>query len=314
MYQSDRLVRKQKSRFKTRCWRNRYIYLMILPVFIYFVLFNYWPMGWLSIAFFDFKMLRGFAGSEFVGLENFLDFFRGIYFWRTIGNTIILNIYSLLFVFPTSIVFALLLNEVVNIRFKKIIQTVSYLPHFISTVVLIGLITSFLSPSFGLLGKLFNWLGMDPVYFLGEPKYFRAINVISGIWQTTGWNAIIYLSAITGIDQELYEAVTVDGGGRFRRIWHITLPGIKSTILILLILQIGRLLGANFEKVLLLQNDLNLSVSELLPTYIYKAGMIKGKYSFSTAVGLFNSVISVLLVMTSNWLSKKVSDDKTGIF
>lgn len=286
---------------------------MIFPVVVYFILFKYWPMGWISIAFYDYKLLRGFSGSEFIGLQNFMEFFSGSNFWRTIGNTVILNVYSLLFVFPAPIVFSLILNEVANMKLKKAIQTISYLPYFISTVVLVGMIVSFLSPSSGLLGVAAKAMGMEPTYFLGDPRYFRAINVVSGIWQTTGWNAVIYFSALSSIDPQLYEAAIVDGAGRFRRIWHITLPGIRQVIVILFILKIGDLLGANMEKVLLLQNDLNLSVSELLPTYIYKTGLVKAKYSFATAAGLFNSLVSLVLVLSANWMSKKYSENQTGI-
>jgi putative aldouronate transport system permease protein len=295
-------------------WRNRDIYLMILPVVAYFLIFRYWAMAWISIAFYDFKLLRGFAGSTFIGLKNFADFFTGISFWQTISNTVILNVYSLTFLFPQGIIFAILLNEIRHAKVKRTIQTISYLPYFISTVVLVGMITSLLSPSAGLFGVIARSFGQEPIYFLGNPKYFRAINVLSGIWQMTGWNAIIYLSAITTIDSQLYEAATVDGAGRIRRIFHITLPGIRHTIVILFILQIGNLLGANFEKVLLLQNDLNISVSELLPTYVYKIGLVRGRYSFSTAVGLFNSIVSLLLVLVGNWVAKKVSDTETGLF
>ncbi len=305
---------RERSRWRMRAWRNRYIYLMILPVLIYFIVFKYLPMGYLSMSFFDYKLLKGFAGSNFVGFKHFITFVNGMNFSRTIWNTVALNLLSIIFVFPSAIVLALLLNEVANAKIKRTIQTVTYMPYFISTVVFVGMINSFLSPSLGLLGVLYRALGQTPPYLLGDPSQFRGINVVSGIWQTAGWNSVVYLSAITAIDPTLYEAATVDGAGRFRRIWHITLPGIKQTIIILLILRIGDLLGANFEKVLLLQNDLNLSVSELLPTYIYKVGMVQGKYSFSAAVGLFNAVVSLMLVLVANYASKKLSSDTKAIF
>jgi len=303
-----------KSRWRLRAWRNRYMYLMTLPVLVYFIIFKYMPMGYLSMAFYDYKLLKGFAGSNFVGFKHFGIFISGMNFSRTIWNTIALNLLSIVFVFPAAILLALLLNEIRGLKVKRTIQTITYMPYFISTVVFVGMIGSFLSPSLGLLGGLYRALGLTAPYMLGDPTKFRAINIVSGIWQTAGWNSVVYLSAITAIDLSLYEAATVDGAGRFRKIWHVTLPGIKQTIVILLILRVGELLGANFEKVLLLQNDLNLSVSELLPTYIYKVGMVQGKYSFSTAVGLFNSVVSLMLVLIANAASKKLSSDTKAIF
>jgi putative aldouronate transport system permease protein len=207
-----------------------------------------------------------------------------------------------------------MLNEMTRPGLKRTIQTISYLPYFISTVVLVGMIISFLSPSSGMLGSVMRRLGGTPPYLLGDPRYFRAINVVSGIWQTTGWNAVVYLSALTTIDPQLYEAAFMDGAGRFRRMAHITWPGIRNTVVILFVLKIGDLLGANMEKVLLLQNDLNLSVSELLPTYVYKIGLVNARYSFATAVGLFNSVVSLVLVLLANWISRRFSDEQTGIF
>ncbi len=306
--------RKSLAQTRRRLWRNRYVYLMVLPVTAYFLVYRYWPMTWLSIAFYDYKLLLGLSGSKFIGLQNFKDFFLGSSFLRTIGNTVILNVYSLLFVFPSPIIFSLLLNEVRQPKLKRSIQTITYLPYFISTVVLVGMISSLLSPTSGLFAYLFKALGLTPIYFLGEPGFFRAINVLSGMWQTTGWNAVVYLAALTAIDPQLYEAAVADGAGRLRRMWHISLPGIRNTIVILFILRIGDLLGANMEKVLLLQNDLNLSVAELLPTYIYKVGLVNAKYSFATAVGLFNSVVSLALVLLANWFSRRVSENQAGIF
>lgn len=294
--------------------RNRYMYLMLLPVVIYFAVMKYWPMYYLRMAFYDYKMLRGFEGSKFIGLKNFQQFIGGLQFERVIFNTVILNVLSLFLMFPLCIALALMLNEVRNQAFKRVVQTLTYMPHFISTVILVSMITSVVSPSTGLLGYIAKLFGMNPYYFLGDPNWFRPINVISGIWQTTGWNSIVFLASISSIDPSLYEAATVDGAGRLRRIWHVTLPGIRNTILILLILRIGNMLGSNFEKVYLLQNDLNLSVSETLSTYVYKMGMTKSKYGFSTAVGLFESIVSLILVVAANIASKKLSnDDEVGI-
>lgn len=291
-----------------KLWRNRYIYLMILPVAIYFVIFKYWPMGWLAIAFKDFKILKGFSGSEWVGLEHFETFFSNPDFLTLISNTLLLNIYSIAFCFTAPILFAVLLNEIKNKSFKKVTQTISYLPHFLSTVVMVSMVMTFLSPSLGVLNSFISSLGFDKINFLSEPQYFRTIMVISGIWQQVGWSSIIYLSALTGIDQSLYEAATVDGANKFKQIWHITLPGIRTTIIIMLILQIGNIMNVNFEKIYLFQNPLNLSVSEMLPTYVYKMGMVNSNYGLATAIGLFNSVISLGLVFVANRVSKKFSE------
>lgn len=313
MQRSQELLGKRRKQ-RRRLWRNRYLYLMILPVVVYFIIFKYIPIGFLSIAFYDYKLLVGFSGSQFVGFKHFESFITGMHFFRTIWNTVALNILSIFTVFPSAILLALLLNELKYRRLKRFIQTITYAPYFISTVVLVGMINSFLSPSLGLFAVVLKALGLTPYYYLGDPGMFRGINVVSGIWQTAGWNSVIYMSALTVIDPQLYEAATVDGAGRLKKIWHISIPGIKQTIIIMLILRIGDLFGANFEKVLLLQNDLNLSVSELLPTYIYKVGLQQGKYSFSTAVGLFNSVVSLILVIVANITINRISNDIQGIF
>lgn len=293
-------------------WRARYVYLLILPVILYMLLFQYWPMYWLKMAFYDYKIFKGFDGSEFVAFENFKKLFEMKDFWRMIRNVLLLNLYSLLFCFPAPIVLALLLNELRNAKFKKVIQTITYLPHFISTVAFVALITTFLSPSTGTMGSIMRALGMEPVYFLGDEKYFRAICVISGIWQATGWSAVVYLSALTAIDSNLYEAAMVDGANRWQRLLHVTLPGISTTIIIMLILKIGTMVSIDFEKVYLLQNSANLSVSEMLQTWIYKRGLIKYDYGLATAAGLFNSVIAMVLVTVSNHFSNKYSE--TGIW
>lgn len=300
--------------WRQRLWRNRYIYMMCLPVFVYFLIFKYLPMGYLSIAFYDFKLLKGFSGSKFIGVKNFTDFLGGVYFGRTVWNTIALNLLSLIMIFPMGIVLAILLDEVPSNRLRKLYQTITYLPYFISTVVLVSMITSFLSPSIGLLGAVYKLFGKTVPNYLAQKESFRMINVISGIWQNTGWNSVVYLAALTNIDPLLYEAATVDGAGRLRRIWHVSLPGIKQVIVLMLIMRIGTLMSTVTDKVLLLQNDMNLSVSELLGTYVYKMGMQKARYGFATAVGLFNSVISFTLVIAANTISKRLSDDTHGIF
>lgn len=302
---------RRTGTLKRRIVRNRYMYLMLLPVMVYFLVFKYWPMYYLRMAFYDYKILLGFEKSRYVGLDNFIQFITGNNFTRVIVNTVALNILSLFLMFPLCIVLAILLSEVRSRAFKKTIQTLTYMPHFISTVVLVSMIQSIVSPTTGILGAIAKALGKTPYYFLGDPRCFRSINVISGIWQTTGWNSIVFLASISSIDPSLYEAATVDGANRLQRIVHVTLPGIRNTILILMILRIGSMLGSNFEKVYLLQNDLNLSVSETLSTYVYKMGMTRSKLGFSTAVGLFEGVVSLVLVLMANTASKKLTKEST---
>lgn len=310
-FMADLAARNNKTdwkRVKAKIWRARYMYLMLIPVLVYFFLFKYWPMYWLRMALYEFKILKGFEGSKYVGLLNFVTFFSGTDFWNLLRNTVLINLYSLCIVFPIPIIFALLLNEITNVKFKKTIQTISYLPYFISTMILVSMINTFLSPSLGIVNKIIKMVSGETIYFMGKAKYFRPIYIISSIWQGTGWNAIVYLCALTSIDPFLYEAAVVDGAGRWKQTWHITLPGIRSTIVIMLILQVGRMMSVGFEKVYLLQNDLNISVSEVISTYLYKRGIIQADYSYSTSVGLFNSVINFSLVLLSNFISRKVGE------
>ncbi len=296
------------KKVRAKIWADRYMYLMILPVVIYFVLFHYWPMLWLRIAFYDYKILKGFEGSKFVGLKHFKSFIQSPDFLNIIWNTLYLNLLSLAFAFPAPIVFALLLNELAAGKFKKTVQTISYLPHFLSMVVVVSMIKNILSPSIGIVNSIMKNMGMEEIYFLGEAKYFRPIMIISGIWQEMGWGSIIYLSALSGIDPELYEAAVMDGAGRFKQVIYITLPGIAQTIIVMLILRIGTLLSVGFEKVYLMQNAYNLSVSEVISTYVYKRGMINNNYSLATAVGMFNGIISLILVSLANSLSRKYTE------
>ena len=295
-------------KIKEQVWANRFMYLMIAPVIVYFWIFRYIPMAWLRVAFYDFRILRGFEGSEFVGLDNFRLFLNNPAFFQILWNTIWLNILNIIFVFTAPILFALLLNEISRSKFKKIVQTVSYLPHFLSTVVVVSMITTFLSPSVGFLNRIIQDFGGSSIHFLGLPQYFRPIMIISSIWQGVGWGSIIYLSAITGIDQEQYEAAIIDGASRFKQIRYITLPGIQNTIIVLLILQVGALLSVGFERVWLLQNPQNLRVSEVLSTYIFRMGLQNFNFGLGTAVGLFNGVIGFVLVLFANKLSKKYSE------
>jgi putative aldouronate transport system permease protein len=297
-----------RKRVFNNIWLNRYIYMMVVPVLIYMVLFKYLPMYFLRASLYDFKLLKGFEGSKFVGLKWFERMLSSPELWRYIRNTLTLNSLSLLICFPMPMIFALLLNEVRNKPYKKIVQTVSYMPHFISTVVLVSMINNILSPSLGTLAKIYKLLGKTPINFLSNPDYFYGINIVSGVWQTVGWNAIIYISAISSIDQTLYEAARIDGANRWKQTLYVTIPGVLPTFVLLLIMQIGQMLNCVFDKIYLLQNTLNLQVSEMLPTYIYKVGIESQKYGLATAGGLFNSVLSVILVLIANSISKKVSE------
>lgn len=303
-------MKKKRSwkQLKKDIYRARAIYLMILPVVVWFLLFQYWPMTWLSISFFDYNLYLGFAGSKFVGFQNFIKFFTGMDFWRLMRNVLLLNFYALLVGFPAPIIFALFLNEMRSAKVKKVIQTVSFLPYFISMVAFVSLVTEFLSPSTGLSADILKFFGKEPIYFLGDAKYFRTIMVFSGIWQAMGYSAIVYLSALTAVDVNLYEAAMVDGANRWNRLIHITIPCIMPTIVVMFILRIGSLINANFEKIYLFQNSANLEVSEVIQTWVYKRGMVKYDYSMGTTAGLFNGIVALILVVMANRLSKRYSD------
>ena len=303
-------MKKKRSwkQLKKDIYRARAIYLMILPVVVWFLLFQYWPMTWLSISFFDYNLYLGFVGSKFVGFQNFIKFFTGMDFWRLMRNVLLLNFYALLVGFPAPIIFALFLNEMRSAKVKKVIQTVSFLPYFISMVAFVSLVTEFLSPSTGLSADILKFFGKEPIYFLGDAKYFRTIMVFSGIWQTMGYSAIVYLSALTAVDVNLYEAAMVDGANRWNRLIHITIPCIMPTIVVMFILRIGALINANFEKIYLFQNSANLEVSEVIQTWVYKRGMVKYDYSMGTTAGLFNGIVALILVVMANRLSKRYSD------
>ncbi|MDR1972131.1 MAG: ABC transporter permease subunit [Treponema sp.] len=299
---------RREANFRRGLWRNRYIYLMVAPVLVYLALIKYMPLWFIRISFYDYRLLRGFSGSNWVGLEHYKRLFSNPDWLHYIGNTLTLNIWALLILAPAPLVFALLLNELRGKHFKKTVQTISYLPHFISSVVVVSLINSFVSPSTGILAALSKALGKIPVNYLSIPEFFVPINVISGFWQSVGWDAVIYIAALSSIDAALYEAARIDGAGRWRQILHVTLPGLLPTFMILLIMRVGGMLNVNFEKIYLLQNNLNLSASEMLPTFVYKSGMVNLNYSFATAAGLVNSILSVILVYISNRASKRFTE------
>ncbi|WP_223068369.1 ABC transporter permease [Paenibacillus caui] len=283
------------------------LYLLIAPVLVYFIVFQYLPMYGVQIAFKDFIGSRGIWGSPWVDWKHFERFFESFFFERLLWNTISISFYELAVGFPIPILLALLVNEVRSNRFKRFVQTVTYAPHFLSTVVLVGMIIIFLSPATGFVNKFITLFGGEPIYFMTEPGWFKSIYIFSGVWQQMGWSSIIYLAALTGIDPHLHEAARVDGASRLRRIWHINLPGIRPTIMILLILNIGSLMSVGFEKVYLLQNSLNREVSDVFSTYVYRSGILGSQYSFSAAVGLFNSIVNFILLLTVNRIVRKLN-------
>ena len=288
--------------------RNYQLYLLILPVIGYFLIFHYGPMYGVQIAFRNYSVRRGIWGSNWIGFEHFRAFFSSYYFGTVLSNTLLISLYTLLAGFPAPIFLALFLNEVTYKPFKKTVQTVTYAPHFISTVVMTSMIILFLSPQAGFVNKFIEMLGRKPVYFLGIESMFKSVYVLSGVWQSTGWGSIIYMAALAGIDPQLHEAAVMDGAGRLRRIWHINIPGILPTAVILLIMNSGQLMNVGFEKIYLLQNDLNRSASEVISTLVYQQGLIKMNYSYSTAVGLFNSVINCMLLLTVNQIARRVGE------
>ncbi len=276
----------------------------LAPALIYFLVFKYYPMYGLQIAFKNFVATQGIFGSDWTGLDHFIRFFRSYYFWDLIKNTLGINLYQLA-LFPVSIIVALSLNELRDGRFKKTAQTITYAPHFISVVVFVGMIIAFLDPMTGIVNNFLGLFGIGPINFMTEPAWFKTIFVFSGEWQQLGWGAIIYLAALAGIDPQLHEAAKVDGASRLQRIWNINIPGILPTIIILLILNMGNMMSIGFEKILLMQNPLNLGASQVIQTYVYEIGILNGQYSYSTAVGMFNSVINFLILIFFNRLARR---------
>lgn len=286
---------------------NWQLYLFLIPVLTYFIIFHYIPMYGVQIAFKKFNIVDGIIGSEWLGFDHFRRFFNSHYFFRLLKNTVILSAYQLL-LFPLPIIFALSLNELKDGWFKRWSQTLTYAPHFISVVVLAGMIIAFLDPITGLINNVIVSAGGKPVPFLISPKWFRHIFVWSGVWQSLGWGTIIYLAALSGVNPELLEAAAIDGATRLQRILHINIPTITPTIVVLFILEVGNFMSVGFEKVLLLQNNLNSETSDVIQTYVYEIGLLNAQYDFAAAVGLFDSLINITLIVLANWVARKVSD------
>lgn len=303
---------RSKSVFMKRFTRdfllNKYLYVMMLPVLAYYAVFHYAPMYGAMIAFKDYSPVKGIMGSEWVGFSHFQDFFSSYYFWRILKNTIILSLYNLIFEFPAPIVLALLINEVRSRVFKKFVQSVTYMPYFISMVVICGMITDFTNPD-GIVNTLLTFLGYDGNAMLQKPELFRPIYIISEIWQKIGWESIIYIAALMSIDLEQYEAARMDGAGRLKQIFYITLPGIIPTIMIMLILRIGNMMNVGFEKIILLYNPGTYETADIISSFVYRKGLLEFGWSYSSAVGLFNSMISLILLISANYISRKVNEN-----
>jgi len=301
--------KKQRSELMRRIIRNRLLYIMILPGMLYFVIFKYLPMFGLIISFQDFKPYKGFFGSDWVGLKHFVRLFTEPEFLMILRNTLILFGMNLLFFFPIPIILALMLNEVRVSAFKRTIQTMVYIPHFMSWVIIVSISYVMLTMDGGIINDLLVYFGYQKINFLLSPEWFRPMYIIQVIWREAGWGTIIYLAAMAAIDPQLYEAARIDGASRMRQIWHITLPAIRSVIVVLLILKIGDILELGFEHVYLLLNAMNRSVAEIIDTYVYTAALKQGQYSYATAIGFFKSFVGLILVMLANKLARKMGEE-----
>ena len=301
-------VKKSRTNILKLVVRDKAYLLMVALPFLYYVIFHYLPMYGIIIAFKDYRVGRGFLGSEWVGFKWFVQFFYSPYFWRLIKNTFALSALNIVFGFPAPIILSLFFNEMKSRRYKKIVQTVSYLPHFISTVIVVGILYNLFSVNGGLVNVLLERLGKQPINFFSISKWFRPLFVGSGIWQEMGFGTIIYLAAIAGIDQALYDAASVDGCSRFMKNIYITIPSIMPTIVILLILNLGRILSVGFEKIILMYTPVIYDVSDVISTYVYRQGILNAEFSYSTAIGLFNSVVNLIFLISFNHIARKVSE------
>ncbi len=288
--------------------RTKYLHLMLVPGIIFYILFEYLPIYGIQIAFKDFNTYKGIWASDWVGFDNFIRFFNHPYFFRVIKNTLVLNFYDLLFGFPAPILLALFLNELRNLKYKKFVQTVSYLPHFISTVSIVSILFLILSPQGGMVNNIIEFFGGEPQYFMAKSRYFRFIFVSSEIWTGIGWGAIIYIAALSAVSQELYESASIDGASRIQKARHISIPAIQPTIVIMLILNISKMMNSHTQKLLLMQMPITYEVSDVIGTYVYRRGLVHAEYSFGTAVGLFNSVIALILVVAANYTARRFSE------
>ena len=308
--------KKQKSDADRTYWkklrkdiiRDKYLYLMLMPCLIYYIVFHYFPMYGLQIAFKDYNIFKGISESPFIGLDHFVRFFQSPDFFRVLKNTIVISLYSLAVGFTAPIIVALLLNEVRCKKFRSSVQTIIYIPHFISMVVVAGLVVNFLSPSYGLINQIIQKLGGEKIYFMMEPKYFRTIYVLMNAWKETGFASIVYIAALTSVDTQLYEAAVIDGAGRWKQTLYVTLPSILPTIITMLIMRIGNMLLLGYEGIILLYQPSTYEVADIISSYVYRSGMLETQYSFAAAVDLFNGIVSLILVMGANRISRKLTE------
>ena len=298
---------KLKSPFFKGIRRSSWLYLIFAIPFLYYIIFHYAPLYGIILAFKDFQIMKGIMGSPWAGFTHFQKFIFEPYFWKLVRNTLLISVYSLLWGFPVPIILAIFINEVRGKKFKKFIQNVSYLPHFISTVVVCGMIVNILSTD-GLFDQLIRLFGSTPEKWLMEPRYFRTIYVVSGIWQSSGWTSIIYLAALSMVDEQLYEAALIDGANKGQRIWYITLPSLMPTISVMLLMNLGRLMSVGYEKVLLLYTGATYETADIISTYVYRRGILQADFSYSIAVGTFQMIISMILIVSSNFISRKLSE------
>jgi putative aldouronate transport system permease protein len=294
---------------RLRCWR---LYILLLPAIVYFVVFYYAPMYGLQIAFKDYSPVLGIMGSPWAGLKYFKRFISMPQFYTVFFNTLSLSLYSLLFNFPMPIILALFLNECQNVRYKKLVQNITYAPYFVSTIVIVGMMIQFLSPSMGVINKVIEMAGGTTTEFMAKSEWFKPLYIISTMWQRTGWASVVYLAALASIDVELHEAAAIDGAGKFSRIIHINIPSILPTVITMFILNCGQIMSVGFEKAYLMQNSLNLNKSEIISTYIYKVGLLGAQFSFTAAVGVFNSLLNFFIILAANEICKRISD--TSLF
>lgn len=291
-----------------RVWAARELYLLLLLPVVWYFVFKYIPIYGVQIAFRDYRPVRGFFGSEWVGLKHFERFFNSFYFERVVGNTLVINFVSLLVGFPIPIVFALLLNEIQNLRYKKLLQNVTYIPHFLSTVVLVSILQLMFNPNTGVYNMLRAQFGLGTTNYFATSGAFKPMYILSGLWQNMGWDSILYIAALAGVDPSLYEAATIDGASRIQKIRFIAIPSIMGTITIMLLLRCGQIMNIGYEKVLLMQNDLNRASSDVISTYVYRVGILEGNYSYSTAINLFNSLCNIVLLFSANMLAKRMGE------
>jgi putative aldouronate transport system permease protein len=305
-------VPKKKINYAVYFKNNWQLYVLILPAIIYFIVFNYMPLYGIQIAFKDFKAVFGISGSKWVGFKHFENFFHAYYFKRLLANTLLLNVYNLLWSFPVPIILAILLNQIKGPKIKRFIQTSIYVPYFISTVVLAGMLYIFLSPTSGIFNILRQALGMKAVDFMSDAKAFRTIYIVSGIWQSAGWGTILYIASLSGVDPSLYEAAEIDGASIWQKIRYIDVPSIVPVIVMVFILDCGKLLSSNTDKALVMQTAGNIPTSDIIGVYVYNVGLGSGQFSYTTAIGLFINIINFIIIITANQISKKISD--VGLF